>query len=115
MILTKFLSNLFTYINGVAMGNEVSLKEFIEAWKELEVREARRGFMAHLVAYIIINSFLVFINLWTSPKTIWFVWPLAGWGIGVAFHAYFTRPSEVAESIEMKALQIEMYARKRRS
>ena len=96
------------------MDSEISLKEFIEAWKELEVRKARRGFMAHLVTYIIINSFLIFINLWTRPEVIWFVWPLAGWGIGIAFHAYFSRPSEVVESIEAKAMEIEMYARKRK-
>ncbi len=94
------------------MSSGISLKEFIEAWKELEVKEAKRGFKAHLAAYVIINSFLAFINLWATPGTTWFVWPLAGWGIGVAFHAYFTRSSEVASSIETKALQIEMYARK---
>ena len=101
-------------VSGVIVDNEVSLKEFIEAWKELEVKKARRDFMTHLVAYIIINSFLVFINLWTSPEVIWFVWPLAGWGIGIAFHAYYSRPSEVVENIETKAMEIEMHARKRR-
>ncbi|MCS7128141.1 MAG: 2TM domain-containing protein [Sulfolobales archaeon] len=96
------------------MSSEISLKEFIEAWKELEVKEAKRDFKTHLAAYIIINSFLAFVNLWTSQGTIWFIWPLAGWGIGVAFHAYFARSSEVAGSIETKALQIEMYARKKK-
>ncbi len=97
------------------MNNEISLKEFIEAWKELEVKEAKRGFKAHLATYIIINSFLAFINLWTSPGIIWFVWPLAGWGVGVAFHAYFAKSSEVANSIESKALQIEAYAKRRKA
>lgn len=82
--------------------------------KELEVKKARRDFTDHLAAYVIINLFLVFINLWTSPEQIWFVWPLAGWGIGLAFHAYFSRPSRVIESVESKAMGIEMYARKRR-
>ncbi|MEM3966632.1 MAG: 2TM domain-containing protein, partial [Ignisphaera sp.] len=42
---------------------------------------------------------------------IWFIWPLAGWGIGLAFHAYFARQTEVINSVEMRVLQIEMYAR----
>lgn len=96
------------------MSGEVSLREFVEAWKELEVKKAKRGFMLHLVTYIIINAFLVFINVWTSPQTIWFVWPLAGWGIGLAFHAYYSRPSEVVESVETKALEIEIYVKKRK-
>lgn len=94
--------------------NEITLKEFIEAWKELEVREAKRGFNIHLVAYIIINAFLTFINLWSSPHDIWFIWPLAGWGIGLAFHAYFARQTEVINSVEMRVLKIEMYARRKK-
>ncbi|MEM0047976.1 MAG: 2TM domain-containing protein [Ignisphaera sp.] len=96
------------------MGGEVSLREFIKAWKELEVENARRGFITHLVVYIIVNSFLIFANLWISPEVMWFVWPLAGWTIGIALHAYHSRPSEVAKSIERKAMEIEVYARKKK-
>ena len=27
-------------------------------------------------------------NMITSPDTLWFYWPLLGWGIGVAIHAF---------------------------
>jgi hypothetical protein len=59
------------------MSVEVALEEFLEAWKEYEIKEASRGFQSHLVVYITVNAFLIFINLWTSPGSIWFIWPLA--------------------------------------
>ncbi|MEM2652730.1 MAG: 2TM domain-containing protein [Nitrososphaerota archaeon] len=91
----------------------MSLEEFKEAWKEHKVKEARRGFIAHLTAYIIVNAFLVFINLWTSHSNIWFVWPLAGWGLGLVFHYVFSRPSYVIDDVEKEAAIIESLARKK--
>jgi len=32
-------------------------------------------------------SFLIVLNLITSPGYLWFIWPMMGWGIGVAAHA----------------------------
>lgn len=46
-----------------------------------------KGFYQHLVSYLIINAALLVINLLTSPQYLWFLWPLVGWGIGLAFHA----------------------------
>jgi hypothetical protein len=51
----------------------------------------KRGFRGHLVAYLIVNG--LFVLLWfvlgvTSGA--WFFWPIfpmAGWGIGLAFNA----------------------------
>lgn len=44
------------------------------------------GFYIHLVAYIMVNLFLVFINYSMNPQYLWFKWPLLGWGIGLFFH-----------------------------
>ena len=49
--------------------------------------ETRFGFYIHLAVYIGVNILLVIINVSTSPKFLWFKWPLIGWGIGVFFHA----------------------------
>jgi len=49
--------------------------------------EELRDFYQHLAIYILINAVLIIINLLTSRNYLWFVWPLLGWGIGVAFHA----------------------------
>jgi 2TM domain len=49
--------------------------------------EDLKGFYGNLVSYILVNIFLVFINLKYSPNELWFFWPMLGWGIGVFFHA----------------------------
>ena len=50
---------------------------------------AKKGFYIHLTTYVIVMSFLFFINLMTSPNFWWFLFPLAGWAMGIAGH-YFT-------------------------
>ena len=45
-----------------------------------------RGFYGHLTAFISVNVFLVVINLVTGTDTLWFFYPLLGWGIGLAIH-----------------------------
>ena len=49
--------------------------------------EALKGFYTHLTAYVLVNLLLCTINLLTSPDSLWFYWPLMGWGIAVALHA----------------------------
>jgi len=97
------------------MDREVTLEEFIEAWKEHEIKEARKGFISHLLAYIVVNAFLIFVNLWTSFGVIWFIWPLAGWAIGLAFHGYFSRPSQVISNLEKKQSYILLMASKKKT
>ena len=48
--------------------------------------ESIKGFYGNLVAYVLVNAILIFINLYTSPKYLWFFWPLMWWGAGVVFH-----------------------------
>jgi len=90
----------------------MSLEDFKRAWRELEVEEARKGFLVHLAAYAIVNIFLIFVNLYTSPQAIWFVWPLAGWGVGLAFHFVGSRQRFVLDSWERKVARIELRMRK---
>ena len=49
--------------------------------------EERLGFYIHATAYVLVNAALIAINLTRSPDDLWFYWPLAGWGIGLAAHA----------------------------
>ena len=46
-----------------------------------------RQFYTHLTVYLLVNVGLLVVNLLDSPGTLWFYWPLLGWGIGVAAHA----------------------------
>ncbi|KFX30225.1 2TM domain-containing protein [Ralstonia solanacearum] len=45
---------------------------------------ARMGFRIHLLAFLAVNLMLAAIAL--SQGRAWFVWPLLGWGVGLAAH-----------------------------
>ncbi|MCX8171720.1 MAG: 2TM domain-containing protein [Candidatus Bathyarchaeota archaeon] len=90
----------------------MSLEDFKRAWREIEIEEAHKGFMVHLAAYVIVNGFLVFVNLYASPGYLWFPWILAGWGIGLAFHFVFSRSRFVVSDWEEKVAKIESRVKK---
>lgn len=46
----------------------------------------KKAFYQHLMSYAIVNLFLAALNFITSPGYLWFVFPLLGWGVGLAFH-----------------------------
>ena len=62
---------------------EVELRQ--RAVKRLE---AKRGLMAHALAYVSVNLLLVAIWFTTSAGFFWPVFPIFGWGIGLAFNAW---------------------------
>jgi len=45
---------------------------------------ARMGFRIHLMSFLAVNAVLAAIAL--SRGQFWFVWPLLGWGVGLAAH-----------------------------
>src|SRR5262249_10242506 len=45
-----------------------------------------RGFVIHLGIFMVVVGLLAAINLYRRPDHIWFIWVLAGWGIGVPAH-----------------------------
>ena len=66
--------------------------------RALERIEKRRDFHAHLLAYVLVNAMLVAIWAVTGADFFWAVFPLMGWGIGLAFHAWDTyRAAEPSE------------------
>ena len=59
------------------------------ARKRAEKRvEDIKGFYIHLGVYLTVNAMLFLIDLVASQDSVWFYWPLLGWGIGVAIHAF---------------------------
>ena len=48
---------------------------------------ALRGFYVHAAVFGLVNAGLLLLNLLTSPGYLWFLWPLLGWGLGLAAHA----------------------------
>jgi len=51
-------------------------------------RERVQGFVAHLIPFVLVNGFLMFLSL--SQGKMWFLGPLLGWGIGLFFHCLGT-------------------------
>lgn len=49
-----------------------------------------RAFYHHVLVFVVVNAGLATINLLASPGRVWFYWPLLGWGIGLALHAFAT-------------------------
>lgn len=48
--------------------------------------EEIRSFYSHLFVYLAVNMGLFLLNIITSPRHLWFYWPLIGWGIGLSIH-----------------------------
>jgi hypothetical protein len=47
---------------------------------------AIKGYYTHLIVYIVVNLMLFAINMLSSPASLWFYWPLFGWGIAIVIH-----------------------------
>ena len=57
------------------------------------VRKLRR-FYLHLFQYLVVNLGLLAINLLATPRHLWVLWVIAGWGIGLLTHAFMVfRPA----------------------
>jgi len=82
----------------VASGREdTTVSEREEARKRVQ---ERRDFSSHLVAYGVINAFLIGVWAFTGAGYFWPAWVLAGWGIGLVLHGwnvFFRRPVTEAD------------------
>lgn len=84
-------------------------------WAEQHAKEGQlladpdiRGVAVHLFVYLAVNTFLVIVNLMTSPETLWFIWPILGWGVGLAAHAYLVYRAVLKKTVERYATEQEM-------
>lgn len=46
--------------------------------------DEKRKFYRHLSTYLVMSVFFFVINVITSPSHWWFIYPMLGWGMGVA-------------------------------
>ena len=70
--------------------------------------KALRGLQAHALAYVLVNGFLVLVWAVTGAGFFWPVFPLFGWGIGLAFNAWDVlspEPSTSRIEAEMERLR----------
>jgi hypothetical protein len=71
----------------------MTTEEYLQAEFDYSLEEARRGFRIHAVVYALVNTGLITLNalLWAFADLNfpWAIFPLVGWGIGLAFHYYY--------------------------
>lgn len=70
--------------------------------------EARMGFYIHLVIYLVVNTFLVILNLTFTKDYFWAIWPMLGWGIGLIVHALSTFVFTAESSLKKRLIEKEM-------
>ncbi len=70
--------------------------------------EHAQEFYANLLAYVLVNGMLGVIWWMSGGGFFWPIFPILGWGIGIAFHAWETfrrlEPSEARLRREMERL-----------
>jgi len=85
---------------------------------ELRQRAKRRvnqkmGFYIHATVFVLVNLGLAAINLVSGGKA-WHLWPLAGWGLGLAIHGIVTFSSLRGEGLRERLMQQEVERLKQR-
>ncbi|MGB3642152.1 MAG: 2TM domain-containing protein [Rivularia sp. (in: cyanobacteria)] len=77
-----------------------------KASKEKQARRQimRREFKAHLISFLAVNTFLVVLNLTTTPGDFWAIYPISGWGLGLFMH-YVILSSAVDSSSDLSKPQ----------
>jgi hypothetical protein len=93
------------YMNHLSVTDESNLELMKLAKKRVS---AKKLLMEHIAAYVLVNIFLVLIYFVTSGFSFgyfWPIWPIMGWGLGLALHgvsvvltlSYITGTDKVTE------------------
>lgn len=76
--------------------------------RALQRLKDKRGLMAHVLAYVMVNLLLVAVWFTTGADFFWPIFPLFGWGIGLAFHTWdvlWPEPGPERVEAEMERLR----------
>ena len=85
---------------------------------ELQRRAQRRvkqkmGFYIHATVFVLVNLGLAAINFAKGGAS-WHLWPLAGWGLGLAIHGFVTFASLNGGGLRERMLQDEVDSLRRK-
>lgn len=75
---------------------------------------AKLGFYKHLAAAVGVSVLCLVVNLLTSRAYWWFVWPVLGLGISVAFHAFMVFGGAIGAEEALKRRLVEKELQKER-
>lgn len=53
-------------------------------YEEKTLREKKLDFRRHFRTYLVMSVFFVALNIFGNSHNFWAIWPILGWGIGVA-------------------------------
>jgi two-component system LytT family sensor kinase len=90
--------------------SNVTLERYKKVYRDMMIRREMKAFTIHAMAYAIGNSALIAINLLFVPQFLWFVFPLVGWGSGLAIH-YYLGVHTAPRRIEKDGMMAENLAR----
>lgn len=98
-----------------------AILESEETWEMEDARQRwvvrrKEKFFEHLRSYLVVNAVLMVIAFVTGSG-LWFLWPIFGWGIGLAFdasEAFFPKKKDIERGAE-KLLVKERRGKKERS
>ena len=91
------MGTLASRLDSEVESEDSAVSEREQARKRLQ---DRRDFGGHLVAYVVVNAFLIGVWAMTGAGYFWPAWVLAGWGVGLVLHAwdvFFRRPITEAD------------------
>jgi len=71
------------------MTRALTVERYQDAYRRMRRREEERGFRMHRRVYLIVVPLLAVVNLVFVPQFLWFLFPLAGWGLGLTMHYVF--------------------------
>ena len=94
------------------LSTNVTLERYKEVYLDMIIRREKKAFTIHSIAYVIGNTLLIAINLLFVPQFLWFVFPLVGWGAGLAIH-YYLGVRTAPRRIEKDEMMAENLARER--
>jgi hypothetical protein len=85
-----------------------------QLFKAARKRVARKmGFYTHLTVFVLVNALMMLLNLRHGGFQ-WHVFPLFGWGIGLAVHGILTLLSLGGHGLHQRMLASELATLKRR-
>ena len=72
----------------------------------------KMGFYLHATVFVLVNLGLAVLS-WAGGRS-WHLWPLAGWGLGLAIHGFVTFASLRGDGLRQQMVEREVEALRKR-